>query len=55
MSENVMDKKAPLQIEDFDAEGLQSLDQGIQISIAISLKRMADILAEAWDAEKKSP
>ena len=54
MLENITGKKNLLpQVEEFDGRGLKTIDQGIQMSIAISLKRMADILAEAWEKDKK--
>ena len=43
-------------LEGFDRVDLYvATDQVSLVSIAISLKRMADILAEAWEKEKKSP
>lgn len=55
MLENIVKKKnLPPQVEDFEGHGIHTLDQGIQMSIAVSLKRIADILTEAWENEKKA-
>ena len=46
------------QLEPFDHTGVAITDATrnlILMSIAVSLKRLANILAEAWEAEKKSP
>ena len=50
-NEKLLDKLEDLACADLSVP----ISQVSLMSIAISLKRMADILAEAWDAEKKSP